>query len=75
MLMLYWVGKDTNMFSSNIILKARFQNVNGLMPGNNVRSSGIQVGTVRTITFINDNAIEIEMAIDEEFKNLSAKMR
>ena len=49
MLMLYWVGKDTNMFSSNIILKARFQNVNGLMPGNNVRSSGIQgvLGNVR----------------------------
>ena len=73
MLMLYWVGKDTNMFSSNIILKARFQNVNGLMPGNNVRSSGIQVGTVRTITFINDSTIEIEMAIDEEFKKFISK--
>ncbi|MBK7035308.1 MAG: MCE family protein [Bacteroidetes bacterium] len=73
MLMLYWVGKDTNMFSSNIILKARFQNVNGLMPGNNVRSSGIQVGTVRTITFINDSTIEIEMAIDDEFKKFISK--
>ncbi len=73
MLMLYWVGKDTNMFSSNIILKARFENVNGLMPGNNVRSSGIQVGTVRKITFINDSTIEIEMAIDEEYKKFIHK--
>ena len=73
MLMLYWVGKDTNMFSSNIVLKARFQNVNGLMPGNNVRSSGIQVGTVRTITFINDSTIEIEMVVDEDFKKFISK--
>ncbi len=64
--MLYWVGKDTNTFSSNIELKARFSNVNGLMPGNNVRFSGIQVGTVRTITIIDDSTIEVMMVIDED---------
>ena len=72
-LMLYWVGKDTNMFSSNILLKARFSNVNGLMPGNNVRSSGIQVGTVREITIINDSTIEIEMAISQDVQKFINK--
>ena len=73
MVMLYWVGKDTNTFSSNIELKARFRNVNGLMPGNNVRFSGIQIGTVRTVTILDDSTIEIMMVIDEDVKQFIHK--
>ncbi len=72
-LLLFWVGRDTNLFGSNFELRARFQNVNGLMPGNNVRFSGIQVGTVRTVEIVDDSTIEIMMVIDEDVKQFINK--
>ncbi len=72
-LMLFIVGKDTNMFSNNFTLKAQFYNVNGLMPGNNVRFSGIQVGTVKKIEILNDTTVQIEMVIDMEVQKFIYK--
>ena len=72
-LMLFFVGKDTNLFSKNITLKAQFHNVNGLMPGNNVRFSGIQVGTVRTVTIINDTTVEVVMVVEEDVRRFIKK--
>lgn len=66
---LYMVGKDTNLFSKNYILKVQFDNAKGLMIGNNVRYAGIQVGTVKKINFLNDTTIEVMMLIDEKMKS------
>lgn len=66
---LYMVGKDTNLFSKNYILKVQFDNAKGLMIGNNVRYAGIQVGTVKKINFLNDTTIEVVMLIDEKMKS------
>ncbi len=63
---LYIIGQNQNFFGSNFSLKARFHNVNGLMPGNNVRFSGIQCGTVKDIEIINDSTIEVLMLIREK---------
>lgn len=63
---LYMIGQNQNFFGSNFTLKARFRNVNGLMPGNNVRFSGIQCGTVKSIEIINDTSIEVTMLIKDE---------
>lgn len=63
---LYMIGRDQNLFGSNIIIKAQFRNAQGVVPGNNVRYSGIQVGTVSTVKLINDTLIEIDMLIDEK---------
>ncbi|MBL7722195.1 MAG: MCE family protein [Chitinophagaceae bacterium] len=65
---LYMIGKDTNMFGSNYTLKVRFDNVHGLTSGNNVRYSGIQVGTVKRVKILNDTLIEISMLIDTKMK-------
>lgn len=73
MLMLFIVGKDTNMFSNNITLKAHFHNVNGLMPGNNVRFSGIQVGTVRSVTILNDTTVEVVMVVEQDVQQFIKK--
>lgn len=67
-IMLYMIGKDQNLFSSNIILKARFQHASGLVPGNNVRYSGIQVGTVKRVRLVNDTTIEVTMLIEQKLK-------
>ncbi len=63
---LYMIGKNTSIFGSNIMLKARFRNVNGLMKGNNVRFSGIQAGNVKQISIINDTLIEVSLLIRED---------
>jgi phospholipid/cholesterol/gamma-HCH transport system substrate-binding protein len=63
---LYMIGKNQNFFGSNFALMARFKNVNGLTRGDNIRFSGIQVGTVKSIKLINDTTIEVIMLIDHQ---------
>jgi phospholipid/cholesterol/gamma-HCH transport system substrate-binding protein len=63
---LYVIGKNRSLFGSNFKVKARFKNVNGLLPGNNVRFSGIQAGTVKKIKIINDTLIEVDLLLDKD---------
>ena len=62
---IYFIGDKQKMFGQTNHLKAIFNNVNGLQLGNNVRYSGVNAGTVRTINMINDSVIEVEMLIDK----------
>ena len=64
-LTLYMIGKNRSFFGSNYYLKAHFKNINGLTEGNNVRFSGIQVGTVKNIDILNDTLIEVTLSIKE----------
>ncbi|HEY8894530.1 MAG TPA: MlaD family protein [Niastella sp.] len=68
--MLYMIGKNRNLFGPAFVLKARFENVQGLVPGNNVRFSGIEIGTVKHINIITDTIIEVVMLVDDEMKNI-----
>lgn len=65
---LYLIGSNRNLFGSTITINASFQNVNGLMPGNNVRFAGIDVGTVREITIKSDTTILVTMVIDKSIR-------
>ena len=62
----YIIGSKQQLFGNTEKVKAVFYNVNGLQIGNNVRYSGINVGTVREISMLNDTAIIIEMAINRK---------
>lgn len=68
--MLYLTGKNRNLFSPAFEIKTRFQNIQGLQPGNNVRYSGIQAGSVKRIDILNDTLIEVTLTIDVKFKNI-----
>ena len=61
---LYFIGRKQNIFGSTYYISAVFNNVNGLKLGNNVRYSGINVGTVKKIFMINDSTICVDMAIE-----------
>lgn len=63
---LYYIGKQQNIFGKNIKLYTVFKNVNGLQIGNNVRYSGINVGTVSKIEMTEVGKITIEMNIGSE---------
>ncbi|MET0759357.1 MAG: MlaD family protein [Flavobacterium sp.] len=64
-LAIYFIGNEQKMFGKTNRLEAVFNNVGGLQLGNNVRYSGINVGTVREIEMINDTTIRVDMLIDK----------
>jgi phospholipid/cholesterol/gamma-HCH transport system substrate-binding protein len=72
-ILLYMIGKNQNLFGPTYELRARFENVQGLMTGNNVRFSGIEAGTVKTITILNDTVIEVTMLIEDKMKPVIKK--
>lgn len=63
---LYAIGKRQHLFSKNIQLYAVFENVNGLQMGNNVRYSGVNVGTVSKIEMKEVGKITIQMSVEEK---------
>lgn len=72
-LLLYMIGKNQNLFGATYKLRARFDNVQGLMTGNNVRYAGIEAGTVKEITILADTVIEVTMIIQESMKPVIKK--
>lgn len=69
-LLLYMIGKNRNLFGPSFILKAQFENVQGLVPGNNVRYSGIEVGTVKRINILNDTVMEVVLVVSDKMKTI-----
>lgn len=72
-LLLYMIGRTENLFGSTFRLRAHFGNVQGLTAGNNVRYAGIQVGTVRKVSILNDTLIEVVMLIETDMKKIIRK--
>ena len=62
----YFVGKQQNLFGSTFHLKSQFKTVSGLKVGNNVRFSGINVGTVSEIALVNDSSVVVDLIIEED---------
>jgi phospholipid/cholesterol/gamma-HCH transport system substrate-binding protein len=60
------VGKQHHLFGADFELKTRVSRVNGLIEGSNVRFSGIQAGTVKSIQIVNDTTFEIVFSVDDK---------
>ncbi|MCK6617553.1 MAG: MlaD family protein [Cyclobacteriaceae bacterium] len=65
---IYLIGQKQNMFSRTFKIRAQFNNVSGLQPGNNVRFSGINIGSVTKISILHDTIIEVEMRLKESMR-------
>jgi phospholipid/cholesterol/gamma-HCH transport system substrate-binding protein len=65
---IYFVGKQKNLFGSTFSLQSQFKTVTGLKAGNNVRFSGINVGTVSEITLLSDSAVVVKLVIKEDVR-------
>lgn len=70
---LYSIGKRQHIFSKTTQIYATFGNVNGLQIGNNVRYSGINVGTVSNIEMTQVGKITIQMSVEEKTANYIKK--
>ncbi len=64
----YYIGNNQNLFKPTFRISSVFSNVSGLQPGNNVRFSGIKIGTVEQIVILNDSTLRVDMAVDESVK-------
>lgn len=62
----YLVGQKQSLFKKGFTISSYFQNVNGLQKGNNVRYSGVDIGTVQAIDMVSDSVIQVTMKIDEK---------
>lgn len=67
-LTIYLIGKNQNLFGDTFHLRAKFKTVSGLEIGNNVRFSGINVGTVQNIEFVSDTSVVVDFVIREEVR-------
>jgi len=63
---IFILGGQQNRFVKNVHVKAIFDDVAGLMPGNNVWFSGVKIGTVRSIDFYGKSQVAITMNIEEK---------
>lgn len=63
---LFIIGKQKNLFDPVYKLTTTFYNVSGLQIGNNIRFSGINVGTVDNISIINDSTIKVDLLIKKD---------
>lgn len=70
---IYFVGKQKNLFGATFELNSKFNSVNGLEVGNNVRFSGINIGTVEEIEFLTDTSVVIKLVIKEEVRKYIKK--
>jgi len=61
----YLIGNRQDMFGGSLTISSVFKDVGGLQVGNNVRYSGINVGTVKSLEMEEDTAIRVVMNIEK----------
>ncbi|HMG16158.1 MAG TPA: MlaD family protein [Saprospiraceae bacterium] len=64
----FLIGKQKNLFNPVYTLTSTFNNVSGLQVGNNIRFSGINIGTVDNLRIVNDSTVKVDMSIKKEIK-------
>ena len=72
-LAIYFIGEKQQIFRSTFRLTGVFKDVGGLQIGNNVRLSGINVGTVENVSLISDTSVRVEVLIDEDTRQFIKK--
>lgn len=65
---LYMIGRNQNIFGSSISVVAVMENVNGLVPGNNVRFKGMDIGTIKSIDMENDSSIYVHFLVKRKMQ-------
>lgn len=72
-LALFIIGKQKNMFDPVFSITSDFYNVSGLQVGNNVRFSGITVGTVDNIDILDDSTVRVNLLVKKSVQKFIKK--
>lgn len=63
---IYFIGDKQHLFSKTIRISGLFKDISGLQIGNNVRFSGINVGTIDDIVIISDSMVKVDMVLEKK---------
>lgn len=63
---IFSIGKQQNLLNPVFKVITTFPNVSGLQVGNNVRFSGINVGTVDVVKIINDSTVQVDLLVRKD---------
>jgi phospholipid/cholesterol/gamma-HCH transport system substrate-binding protein len=70
---IYFIGVRRQMFTSTFHISAVFNDVSGIQTGNNVRFSGVNIGTIESIKIIGKTLVQVNMIIDEDERKFITK--
>jgi phospholipid/cholesterol/gamma-HCH transport system substrate-binding protein len=70
---IYFIGVKQQMFTSTFHMSGIFNDVSGLQVGNNVRFSGVNIGTIESIKIISNTSVRVNMLIDESVRKFIKK--
>jgi phospholipid/cholesterol/gamma-HCH transport system substrate-binding protein len=70
---IYFIGERQQLFRRTFRVSGVFRDVAGLQEGNNVRFSGINVGTVDNISIVSDTSVKVEILISESTRKFIKK--
>lgn len=70
---IYFIGANQQLFSRTITLNGMFRDISGLQKGNNVRFSGINVGTIDDIVIVSDSLVRVDMIIEKKVQKFIKK--
>ena len=70
---IYFIGEKQQIFKKTFRVSGVFRDVAGLQEGNNVRFSGINVGTVDNIRIVSDSSVRVEILIGEGIRQFIKK--
>jgi phospholipid/cholesterol/gamma-HCH transport system substrate-binding protein len=70
---IYFIGERQQLFRKTIRVSGVFRDVVGLQEGNNVRFSGINVGTVDNISIVSDTSVRVSILIGENVRQFIKK--
>lgn len=71
--MIFLIGSQQNLFKSKTTIITHFKNASGLKVGNQVRFSGIAIGTVDNVEMLNDTTVKVVTLIDTDIKKFIKK--
>ncbi len=66
-LTIYFIGSKDNLFTTKTYVTSSFKDIRGVVVGNNVRFSGINVGTVNNIEMTSDTSVVLTLAISNKY--------
>ena len=70
---IYYIGSQGSLFKRNIVLSGIFKDISGVKIGNDVRFSGINIGTVSKVEILNDSLVQINLNIQSDVKQFIRK--
>jgi phospholipid/cholesterol/gamma-HCH transport system substrate-binding protein len=64
-IVIYYIGNRQHLFTKTIKVNGVFKDASGLQVGNNVRFTGINVGTIHDIVILTDSTVRVGMVIEK----------